>query len=309
MSATYQKRYGFARNPGVAAEIATLDARQDCQRIAYLLTAYEFSGDFVRALEVALFYTYGSQSVAQLLNKTREFADHGQKRYDDTSLLMMHIIYSGWDGEFGQQAIARVNRSHGHYRIDQDDFRFVLWTFIEFPIRWTRDYGWRQMTAHEQQAWFNFWVELGQRLQITAIPDTKVAFDGWVAAYKRRTFVPNADSAQVAAATVRIVEHWLPSPLRGLVTPVVYALFDDDLAFLEAVQAQRPPAYLRPLLEKTLRVLARAKRHVVLADYPATPDSAPNRTYGKRGYQINELRPERLARAEQSRAHSMSQGK
>jgi hypothetical protein len=152
MSATYQKRFFIRPNPEVAREIAGLDAKQDCQRIVHLLTAYEFPWDFQRALELALFYTYGSASVAKILNATRQFSANGQKRYDDTRLLMTHIMDSGWDGEFGRRALERVNKSHGHYRIATDDFLFVLWTFIEFPIRWTTHFGPRPMTPHEQLA-------------------------------------------------------------------------------------------------------------------------------------------------------------
>lgn len=294
----YAKRFGFRPDPAVAREIAALDAVRDCQRIAYLLSAYEFPWDFNRALELALFYTYGSATVSTLLDKTREFSDHGQKRYDDTRLLMTHIMHSGWDGDVGRRAIERVNRSHGHYRIPADDFLFVLWTFIEFPIRWATRYGHRAMTQHEQAAWFHFWAELGRRMNVANIPESKLAYDAWIADYKRRTFVPNDASARVAASTVRIVEGWLPEPLRGLVTPVVYSLFDDDLPFLDAVRAPRPPKALRPLVEGFLHARARLRRQVVLDDYPATPDSGENRTYGATSYRIEDLKPEKFDRIE-----------
>lgn len=298
MATTYRKQHFIQPDPAVAREIAGLDAQRDCQRIAHLLTAYEFPWDFQRALELALFYTYGSASVARLLDATREFSDQGQKRYDDTRLLMTHIMESGWDGEVGRRAIERVNKSHGHYRIDRDDFLFVLWTFIEFPIRWTSRYGKRPMTAHEQQAWHYFWMELGRRMNVTDIPGSKAEFDAWVESYKQRTFKPNPASARVAAATVRIVEGWLPSRFRGLVTPVVYSFFDDDALFLDAVQAPRPPAWLRPLVETALKGVGRVKRHVAFGPYPASADIGANLTYGKRPYRIEDLKPARFDRIE-----------
>lgn len=298
MSVPYAKRRFLQPNPEVAREIARLDAKRDCQRIVHLLTAYEFPWDFQRALELALFYTYGSASVARVLNATGQFSKSGQKRYDDTRLLMTHIMDSGWDGDFGRRALERVNKSHGHYRIAADDFLFVLWTFIEFPIRWTTNYGPRPMTPHEQQAWFHFWAGLGERMHIPGIPDSKAAFDHWVADYKRRTFTPNDDSAQVAAATIAIFEGWLPPPLRGKASPVIYSLFDDDLPFLNAVKAPVPPRYLRPLLEKALRAYARLRRQVVTGPYPVLPDSPRNRTYGNRPYRIEDLRPDSLGKKE-----------
>lgn len=76
-STSYGKHWGFMPNPQVAREIASLDAQKDCQRIVYLLTAYEFPWDITRSLEVALFYTYGSDTVSALLDRTGEFKDHG----------------------------------------------------------------------------------------------------------------------------------------------------------------------------------------------------------------------------------------
>lgn len=298
MSQPYAKRLGLLPNPAVAAEIARLDSRADCQRIAHLLGGYEFPWDYQRALELALFYTYGSASVARLLDGTGEFRNDGQKRYDDTRLLMTHIIDSGWDGEFGRQALARMNRSHGHYRIANDDFLFVLWTFIEFPIRWTAAYAHRAMTLHEQQAWFHFWEGVGERMGLTGIPASKTDFDRWVDVYKAREFRPNDASARVAAATIHILEGWLPPRLRRPVAPMVYSLFDDDAAFLAAIGVKRPPRLLRPLVENALRALARVKGRLAIGDYPVRPDSGLNRTYGKAGYAIDELRPHKLKERE-----------
>lgn len=298
MPRTYAKRFGLLPNPGVAAEIARLDSRADCQRIAHLLSGYVFPWDYQRALELALFYTYGSASVAKLLDGTGEFRNNGQKRYDDTRLLMTHIIDSGWDGEFGRRALARMNQSHGHYRIANDDFLFVLWTFIEFPIRWTGACAHRAMTLHEQQAWFHFWEGVGERMGLTAIPASKTAFDRWVDAYKAREFRPNEASARVARATVNILEGWLPPRLRRPVAPVVYSLFDDDAPFLAAIGVRRPAALLRPVVENALRAVSRVNGRLALGDYPMRPDSGVNRTYGQRRYAIEELRPDKLAARE-----------
>lgn len=298
MAMIYHKRSRLRPNPGVAREIAGLDAERDCQRIVYLLAAYEFSWDFNRALELALFYTYGSASISRLLDTTGEFGRNGQKRYDDTRLLITHFMHSGWDGEFGRRALERINKSHGHYRIDQDDFIFTLWTFIEFPLRWAAKWAPRKMTAHEQAAWFNFWLEIGRRMNIRGIPESYEAYTDWIETYKQKAFVPSPASARVAAATVGIIEGWLPDIFRGRTAPAIYALFDDDPLFLSAIGAPPPSPYLRPLLEQVLKASARLRRHVVIGDYPASVDSGINRTYGNAPYKIEELAPERLRKSE-----------
>ena len=100
--------FGFAHAPAVRREIAALDARADCQRIVHLLATCEFPEDLLRSMELALFHTYGSRSVARLLDRTGEFRCRGQKRYDDTRLLIGQFIESGWDGEAGRRAIAQI---------------------------------------------------------------------------------------------------------------------------------------------------------------------------------------------------------
>lgn len=293
----YRKRWGFAPNPAVAAEIARLDPKADCQRIVHLLTAYEFGFDITRALEVALFYTYGSQRVSALLDKTGEFREYGQKRYDDTRLLIAYFMDSGWDGPVGQAALARMNASHAHYRIPQDDFLFVLWTFVHFPIDWCAHHAWRPMTALEQEAWFHFWIGIGSRMGLTELPATRAEFDARVAAYKQTYFVPSAASARVAEATLNILRGWFPRFLSPVIAPVVYSLLDEPL-FLQAVQAKPAPRWLIPVIKASLRVMATLRKLWVPEAYPMTPDGRRNRTYPDHQFGIQDLVPKKLRAAE-----------
>ena len=298
MSEPFRKRWGLFPNPEVARTSAALDARQDCQRIVRLMGQYDMAWDMQRALELALFYTYGSDSVSTLLNRTGEFREHGQKRYDDTRLLIGLFLESGWDSEVGAQAIDRINRTHAHYRIPNDDYLFVLWTFIEFPLRWSQVYARRPMTAHEREAGFNFWVEIGRRMGLSDIPPTKAAFDAFIEGYKQRHFKPCAASAQVAQDTLRVGQAWLPWPLKGLVAPVVYSLFDDDALFLAAVGARKPPRWFAALVRGGLRAHGWLRRGTRLGAYPLRLADTPNRTYPGNRYSIEQLKPVHLQRVE-----------
>lgn len=296
----YRKRWGFAPNPAVAREIASLDAQADCQRIVHLLTAYEFSWDLTRAMELALFYTYGSESVSRLLDRTGEFARHGQKRYDDTRLLIAHFLDTGWDGEFGRSALARMNQTHAHYRIPNEDYLFVLWTFIEFPRRWTSRYSRRRMTPHECTAWFHFWREVGQRMGLRDVPATPQDFDRFAEAYAAQQFVPSEASARVATATADVMRGWMPKGLKWLVDPVVYGFFTGDRRFLAAVHA-RGSATVGCVTAIGLKALGLLKRLWAPGPYPQLVDSPRNRTYPWHDYQISHLRPARLQATEQKR--------
>ncbi len=262
----FRRPLGFLHDRRVREHIASLDAQADCQRIVHLLSCYEFPFDTTRSLEVALFHTYGSASVARLLDRTGQFQRHGQKRYDDTNVLIALFMEGGWEGGEGAEALARMNSIHGRFRIPNDDFLFVLWTFIDFPIRWMDEFGWRRFTEHEQQAWFHYWVGIGRRMGLTDIPSTRQAFDAFVEAYEQREMVPNEASARVARATVAVMQGWLPRPLRGLVLPVATCLVRPRLRV--AAGFAEPPRWLRSAVRGALILRARVKRLVSVERYP-----------------------------------------
>ena len=101
----------------------------------------------VRSLEFALLRSYASQPISRLLDATREFQDHGQKRYDDTALIVAEFMKNGYDSPRGAAAIQRMNEQHGQFKISNEDFLFVLSTFVLDPIDWMSEYAWRPMTA------------------------------------------------------------------------------------------------------------------------------------------------------------------
>lgn len=288
----HRRLLGLWRNPSVRREIASLDARRDCQRIVHLLGAYEFPADILRSTELALFHTYGSQSIAALLDRTGQFSSEGQKRYDDTRLLIAQFMESGWASDAGRRAIEQMNHIHSFFRIDNEDFLFVLWTFIDFPGRWLDEFGWRRFTAHEREAWFHYWVEIGHCMNLKDIPLTPADFDAFVQAYEARKLQYAPANERVAQATLAIMAAWFPGPLavfRGLIKPVVAALVPPRL--LPAIGMQAPAPWVRVLVRAALRLRAFAKRWLPWEAYPSTLANTPNRTYPGQRYRIEDLGP------------------
>lgn len=72
-------------------EIERLDPATDYERIVFLLGSCEFAWDIEKALEFALFRTYGVPSISGLLSRTGAFLGDTRKRYDDTELLLSEI--------------------------------------------------------------------------------------------------------------------------------------------------------------------------------------------------------------------------
>ena len=295
----HKKRAGILRNPAVRREIAALDPIHECERIVHLLACYEFPFDITRCLELALFHTYGSVPVSSLLHKTGEFNRVGQKRYDDTRLLIAHFLEDGYASPYGTAAIERMNAIHGHFRIPNDDFLFVLSTFISYPINWLARYGYRPLTQNEQTAWFTFFSNVGQRMGITAIPEDWAAYQRWVEAYEEKNMVYAESNRAVADSTVAIFAGWFPGPLKGLVQPAVRALINDRLR--QAFGYEKPAAWFCGLIEITLQMRARIKCSLHIEHTPKLIANTRNRTYPGNSYTIDQISPTYLKGRDQAR--------
>ncbi len=115
--------------------IRGLDPENDHQRIIFLSTCYDFPFDTTRALEFALYRTFCAPRISALLDRTGEFRTRSQKRYDDTDIIVSELIEWGYDSDRGKRALGRLNEIHGRFNIANEDFLYVLSTFVYEPIR------------------------------------------------------------------------------------------------------------------------------------------------------------------------------
>src|SRR5258706_9468434 len=95
-------------------EITAFDPIRDHLKIVQWVGEYEFPFETQRSLEFALFRTFAVPSISGLLASTGHFVAHGQKRYDDTALIIAEIAENGYDSERGRDAIRRMNQIHHH---------------------------------------------------------------------------------------------------------------------------------------------------------------------------------------------------
>jgi hypothetical protein len=270
-------------------EILQLDPERDHQRIMFLCAAHEFPFDMVRSLEFALFRTFAVPSIGALLDRTGEFSQRAQKRYDDTDLIMSQIYEYGYDSERGRAALAHMNSIHGRFKIANDDFRYVLSTFILEPMRWIDRFGWRRMVEQERQGLYYFWREVGKRMGIQDIPPSLAAYERFNVEYEQTRFRYSDASRRIAAATRDMLLAWfLPKLLWPLGEPFVYALMDERLC--TAFNFPQPSRGMRTLVEGTLRLRARAVRWLPERRQPLLRSSLPHRSY-PHGYSTAELGP------------------
>src|SRR5919205_2399953 len=156
--------------PSYLEQIQALDPIKDHQRIVFLSTCCEFPFDTTRALEFALFRSFCVPSISALLDRTGEFRERAQKRYDDTDLIVSELMERGYDSERGRRALRRMNQLHGRFAIANEDFLYVLSTFIYEPIRWNARFGWRPMIEIEKLGMFHFWRAVGECMGIQGLP-------------------------------------------------------------------------------------------------------------------------------------------
>lgn len=269
-------------------QIMQLDPKADCQQIVYLVGSYEYPWLIKKSLEFALFRTYGIPKSSRLLDSTTQFYAHGQRRYDDTTLLIAEITENGYDSERGLRAIKTMNRMHGKYDISNDEMRYVLSTFIFEPIRWNTKYGWRTPTQHENLASYYFWVEVGKRMGIKDIPDSYEAYEQFNIAYERDNYEFDPANRRVADGTVKIFLDWYPAILRPAVRQVIYALIDEPLR--KAFGYPKGHPIIKGAVHNGLLLAAKILRYMPPRIEPFRLTTLPNRSHPD-GYEIEKLGP------------------
>lgn len=275
------------KNKRFTNEISNLDPTTDWHRIAFLLTFHCFPWDMEKALEFALFRTFGIPAVSRLLAATGEFTERTRKRYDDTELILYEILENGMDSERGIQAIARMNAMHGRFRIANDDFLYVLSTFIFEPIRWMDKFGWRPFTQKEKEATFINYIELAKRMGIQHVPSTLEEFEVFNRNYEREHFKYDPANHQVGIKTLDLLlGFYLPSWLIPFLRPAAISLMDPPLR--QAMGFDDPPILLKKTILAGMKTRAKLLRLLPEPTQPKLGTLKKRPTYPN-GYRIQEL--------------------
>lgn len=273
----------------ILLEITDLDPFHDHQRIVYLSTCIEFPFDTTRALELALFRTFCSPSISRLLDQTGEFAERPQKRYDDTDLLISEILEWGYESDRGKEAIARMNAIHGRFEITNQDFLYVLSTFVFEPIRWNERFGWRKMCDNERLAMFYFWRQVGIRMHIRSIPETYEQFYQYSNEYEQEHFRFSETNHRVGIATRELFVGWGPWLLRPFVRSSIHALLDDSL--VEAFGFPKPFWLTRQFVNGLLKARGYIAGWLPTRKKPRLRTSMTHPSH-PHGYRISDLGPD-----------------
>jgi hypothetical protein len=270
-----------------SSQIALLDPSQEHEQISFLLSCHVFPWDLERALEFALFRTFAVPSISSLLAQTGEFQHRPRKRYDDTELILFEILEHGMNSLRGKRAIRRMNSMHGRFEISNEDFLYVLSTFIFEPIRWLEKYAYRPMTEVEKQGVFKNYLELGRRMNLKNVPQTLDEFEHYNKTYEEKYFRFSPSNQLIAEKTINLLlGFYLPKWLFGVGRPFVYALLDEPLR--TALGIRKVSAWRIGLVKSGLWLHAFVHKISREPNEPVLGTKRKRPTYPE-GYQIEEL--------------------
>jgi hypothetical protein len=269
--------------------VAALDPATEFHEIYRVLATHEFPWDFNQSLSFALFRTYAVPSIGSLLYRTGEFLGRPQKRYDDTVILLDTVLEHSLDAGRGREALRRMNQMHGAYPISNDDYRYVLSTFVVMPDRWLADYGWRPLSDAERTASANYYRNLGRHMGIRGIPETFAAFSDLLDGYEKDHFRYDAGGRAVADATLHLLSTFPLNRLapRRLVHRFAFALM--DVRLLDAFRYPHPSRADRAVARAALRARSRYVRRRPPRMQPLYARQLPQVRGYPRGYDVNAL--------------------
>ena len=274
-------------NKPITKKIAQLHWEKDYEEIVALLSSYVFPWDFQESLEFALFRTYAVPSISKLLDRTGEFKNRTRKRYDDTELILAEIIENGIESERAKQAFRRMNAMHNSYCISNDDFLYVLSTFVFTPIEWIDQYGWRKLTDNEKQAIYKFNKEMGIRMNIKNIPKDFQSFYQFHKKYEVTHFTNAPSNNAVAEPTISLLlGFYLPDNFKFLGKPVAACFMDDRLLY--AMSIKKPSMLLKVFVHFCMQIRTTVLAILPERKKPYLRTTLKRPTYPE-GYRIEEL--------------------
>ncbi|KAL6236689.1 hypothetical protein BDW75DRAFT_107703 [Aspergillus navahoensis] len=240
----------------------------------------EFPSVSLKALQFALFKTYGIPTISSLLLKTSQFSNPvtSFKRYADTGALIGQFIAFEPSSERAQTAIARTKFLHIGYRssgkILESDMLYTLSLFALEPIRFIDMFEWRSLSELEQCAIGTYWKSLGDALGISFadLPSGPHAFrDGlhfleelrtWSVKYEEDYMKPSQSNRQVADKTMDVLVYTLPRFLKPVGVKFAACVMDDRLR--EAMLYQPPSAVYKTIFSSLVAIRKICLRYLAL---------------------------------------------
>jgi ER-bound oxygenase mpaB/B'/Rubber oxygenase, catalytic domain len=276
----------------------------DEQRLAEVNATYrrialnDFPVEVRTAFHLSYLRTLASPRIAGLLAHTGHIEHQSLRRGYDTSLFTYELIHAGLGSPVGDEVVRRLNDMHHRWRIRNEDYLWVLATFIVPAIRFIDRHGWRRLSEHERQASIDFYRELGTRMDIQDIPTTADSFDAWMSDYEAHELHRTPVGDRLVAATMDTVVSPMPTAVRPLARRAISVLIDEPAR--SALGFARPHPAMTGAVHAALAVGNIRRRRRPSVDSWFTPGRV-NTVYPS-GYTLDDLGPreERLTSPDRS---------
>jgi len=270
-----QREYNYRTR----SSLATM-TNDDAWNIQKYIMEQEFPFTSEKALQFALFRTYGIPSISKLLVQTEQLSDpqYASKRYSDTTILIAEFVSNAPDSHRTASALTRMNYLHRHYqkagRISNADMLYTLALFATEPLHWINQYEWRQLTKMEKCAFGVYWKSLGDAMGIdfSDLPSSQTGWkdglewfgeiEAWSLAYETRYMVYSDDNKKTADETTAILLYGIPKCFRPIGRLGVSALMDARLR--KAMRYETPPQPIQACVQGVLSLRRLFIRHLCL---------------------------------------------
>jgi uncharacterized protein (DUF2236 family) len=182
-----------------------------------------------------------------------------------------------------------MNQMHGAHPIPNEDFVYVLSTFVVLPSRWIDRFGWRRLSETEKAAGACYYRELARHMGIRDVPATHREFAAHLDAYEAERFAHHPGGRAVADAALELLTTFPPSDRlpAALVRRFALGLMDDPLR--TALSYPRLPRAEQLLYTAAVRLRGRIVRRLLPRTEPLYARQRPDIRGYPHGYDVAQL--------------------
>jgi hypothetical protein len=178
-----------------------------------------------------------------------------RRRNDDTIVFFTEFYRRGYKSEEGKAAVARMERIHSNFLIDDELKLYTLATVMFEPDRLAAQFGCDPFSDVDRAARWNFWQGFASAMPLELPSNTRAGFLEWMEDYERRTYEHTVDGEGIFEGLLEDWKRWYPNWVPGrdkLARQSLVALLDEPLR--EAMGQERSPAHV----EAQVKLVAQA---------------------------------------------------
>lgn len=251
------------------------------------LVQHDMSAEAFTGFQLAFLRPFAVPQMADVLTASGSINRDAERRAYTTGLMMYEVINGQLESPRARRVISQINRAHARFTISDDDFAYVLDSFIVVPTRHMDWMGWRKTTNFEREATWRFYCRLAKLMNITSPPDSfehaVERFDAYEAQHVRRS----ANTYKLGAQTIAVLQNRLPPPLRRL-APRLFSTQLNDPPVAEALGLPPAPAILTRAIRVASVAHGRRQAHKHATSPFFTPGQPAGHAYAD-GYTLEQL--------------------